>query len=940
MKLFRYHQIGQEFLSKRMVYKTTNLPDAAAPDDEKKAPSYSPQQEQSEIQKAATRLKVDEILSSAGDNQSSEQIATRIKTIHDLRQAGDIKTLNRNIMSWYGNHPIYRTYIAAAGGTVNPGIINQIRTDELALMRGQLQQEAQLEMDDITAQQAPPNFAFALAHLTGGGGPGNRLSTETQALLGEIHLNAPNSATEYLELTHQREELQNRLDISQAEIHRAKSALEAHNTEKTLFQEEKVRFDQKMSGWLGNAAKTLGLVGGIAGLGGLGALIGGPATWTGLGIGAASILVGGGTLGAIGKFFRKPKELVQHVRHWFTAWGHERVIRRQEESDVVRERRRAVLNADKRLEGLRLENAGKLAVLQRQYNDYKQAIIDAPNEAERNQLDQRMQSLATMMTLYRVSEGNYAKRITAPGPITNDFVVQQLHALGVSGVDDDTDAEADLVRLAQSDDLNHVKNHQTTLQTIGLGDDIMKEVHTLDNAEETQLRNFLNNPNLPAAIVLTPDFRRKAVRMVAVVDSLHALPDNNAWRESFRLAILKEMDGREGSIIQSSLMSVLSDMELSNKETAKRIRRNPSLLVAYAQQQNLDAHNTGNQLPYDGTIPSAPRNGEDIDSWTKRISPQETGYALAILEDARGLQIDNEGNLVDRLTPIRVQIAAVYNTLNGDLQNLLDNDPNPVLIKIAQEVFGKSSRTFDLSVAGGLTFSQALNDVVDGKTISEIRHLLVELRNSAFVRNGEIEFFRNDSEKIYQELEKIEDNEISTLIKNHPECLSPIGQGNIPSFTALNPNANNFDEYLRSITEQQRTAIITKISKIKNPSNPFVLNENKNSLENERIQLRNKAVRLFNAFNTNLSSVANRQAAYVRLNSNTFGDVRTTLQSATRIVFGQRKTVYLSNQGNNFASRVNNMTQVWQLKELVELLEGIEANCNYDNANAIFTQRP
>jgi hypothetical protein len=928
MKLFRFNQIGQDFLGKRMVYITINSADA--PEDSKKAPSYTPNQEQSEIQKAATRLEVKDILSAAGEDQSSETIANRIKTIRDLRRSGDITTLNRNIMSWYGNHPRYRTYIAGAGGTVNPGVVNQIRTDELAQMRAQLQQERQLEMDDIMQQQAPPNFAFALAHMTGGGGPANRLSTETQALLGEIHLNAPNSATQFLELTHEREALQNRLDIANAELVNAEGNLESHNANLSILAEEKGKFDSWMGGIIGKVLPFLGIAGGVSTLGGIGAVIGTSLTFKTLGIGLASALGGTGIVAGIATFFRKPKELLQQGLHWWRGRAQRADVKNRENNPEVRQRRLALQRAEARLTAMRTENAGKLAVLQRQYNDYKQAKIDATTETERDRMDQRMQSLATMMTLYRISEGDYAKRITAPGPVTNDFVVQQLQAMGIRGVDDETDPESDLVRLAQADDLNHVKNRQTTLQTIGLGDDIMKEVYSLNNQESKRLRNFLKNPNTVVTPLLTTDFRRKAVRMVAVVDALHALPDNNAWRESFRLAILKEMDGKEGAIAHSSLMAVLKDLESSNGDMVKQIRRNPDILVNHAKNANKGL--SKKKQPYQN-IPFEANPGEHMESWSERIGTKGIACMTKVLEDVSHLSLNKSGEFVDELGPVRKRINAAFIKVKATpdtlkIADLLDDNPGPVLTSAGEFFLNKTGEVYEIPSVTPSNFLKAIEKISDPKLLIKIAQLVEQIPTGAYEKDGKMCSIENDfksSDKAFDKLEK----EVQDYILRNPNDLRTIN-----SSLPVHP-VTSLRDYKLLLDAKERTALLNAYEKIKDPKNKYILNENSDGFELDNLKT---ARDVFN----NLGTISGGSEAITALNDKTVVNVQEILKKASPLVLKGSVEFKLpavgskvdggSSDKKDFVSRITKFaeTNPDEMPQLARLLTGIQKRCKFD----------
>lgn len=933
MKLFRHSHIASEWQQKRLVW-DVNKEDEKIPDAAQKAPArkMSPDDEESEMQKAATRLKVDEILSESGDNHSSAQIAERIQEMQTLRDAGKTTELSRKIMGWYGTHKDYGTKVKNNATNIPMTLLDEIRTGELKQMEKQLAVEAKLELKDIIKVQKPEKFIDALNHLTGIAGAG-RLSTETSALLGEINLGSPNSATQFLYLTHEREQLQNRLDISKAELTQAQGHLDAHNTEKILFQEEKARFSKKFSKILGIVAKVSGVIGGVGAVGTLAA----GAPWWGVGIGALGALGLTGAGGVIVKLLQKGNDIRRDVSHWWTEFGHERAIERLEEAPLIRERRLAVMTAEKRLAQYRTENAGKLAVLRRQYDDYQQALIDAPNDAERTRLQGEIDSLLSIMTLYRVSEGDNAKRITARGPVTNEFIVQQLHALGVRGVDDTNNTEADLLRLAQADDQNHVLRHQKTLHDLAYDEALDKELNNLNNTEETRLRAFLAIPNNPVGPLLTADVRRKYPRLVSAVDALHLMPDNNAWRESFRLAMLKEMDGREGEISRASIKGVLSDMQSTNKDTAKQLQRTPNMLIAFATAQNALPRALGVAAPYP-LLPQNARGGETLESWITRLERNEVAVVLTLLEAVRNLQINERGELVDRLGPIRTEIETAFNGLDASIQTLLGVDAKSLLTDAVDKIFNQKNKVFDLQVGNGTTFLQAVEQLSDGKELNELRNLLIQMRQKAFIRNNHIELFEDDSKAIYKRLGELKDDKISSLVKNHPECLRVLTtpHSNVPAFTGMNPIVTNFDDYLRRIRPDQRQLIIDLIPTIKNTAEPFVLNETETDLENERDQLRTSITTIFDDFSNGKSQVKEANKVAPILNSE-YNTAISLLQSATQIVNGQRKSISLSPTGADFKSKIQNTKKLNELRILKDLMQGIETLCDFKNG--VFIRR-
>lgn len=919
MICFKNTQIGSEWHTKRLVYATVDTGESA--DDADKRPvlsSVDPSQE-TDIHKAATRHEVEKLLTASGDNQSSEQIAWRIKEIKDLRDAGNFSELQRKIIAWYGSHPTYSSFLALSGNKATPAVINRIRDEEIQQLRNQLQREAQLEMDELMAKQTPPSYRFALSHLTMGTHGGvKRLATETKALLNELHLNAPNSATEYLELTHQREELQNRLDIAQAELHQQKGKLAAHNTEKTLFEEEIPRFSKKIKKWLkigGLVSLPLGLITGGTGAG-IAALAGSKAIGTVAAIAGATPLgavLGGGILGKIGQ---KINDARRAITHWWTAWGHERAIEHAEESSVTRERRRALMNAEERLQHLREENAGKLAVLNRQYQDYVQARTDAGTEAEREQIEQKMQSLASLMTLYRVSEGDYAKRITSTGTVTNAFIVERLQALGVSGVDDDSDALASLVQLSKKDDENHIRAHQKTLQELGVSGELERELESLDNTEERSLRAFLTTPGSAPGSFVTSDFRRKAPRMVAAIDAIHSLPANNAWRESMRLAIISQLDGKAGQIARSSVMAVMSDIEELKPKMAKALRRNPELLIKHAKRENAKKRGTFTHLPLE------PNAGEHLDSWTHRLSAQQLSTIAQILEKVQSLSLNDSGHFVDELGPVREGNKKAFDALSPEFQTLFDTNAKAFFKQAAEKMNDRTDLIEKMpDTDGSKPFKQLITEISDPLVLSSLRQMLIKIKRDAFVRNDAICLYKDDMDAVYNRLKELKDDDVAPLVRSHPEVLDVLVSQTVPPMSATHPVSHTFDEYLRNITPEQRQTVIDAIPKISDPSNRFVLNAAKNGLEKEVDQLREKIMSAF---------VLLEDAAKVRLNTPNVSDVRNTLQSATKPVFNQNRTLSLPDgPGYTFKDRVEKLKNIDQLKLLAELMEGIVSGCEY-----------
>lgn len=818
-----------------------------------------------------------------------------------------------------------------------------LKEEEFGRINSLASETAQAEIVQINKGKPMPEYTEAIRRVTGSEFRRIDTSRDTSGLITGLDLNNEKTSKLFDKMK-KLEQLKNKRSKAEAKLVSYEKDLEAHQAKFSEIEARQTLWDAKKWEYVKGPLKLAGVLG-VAGLIGAGtfwagagfagllagkAWFGAVATSYGTAIsstwGALTGATGIGSIGLAGVAAGVWNSGVGAVNKWFGGKGRvahdieegrlETALRKKrEELKIDTDLKYDIDEAQATVDKYTAENAKKasdidehIGLYQSKQEELTNEIDNASEDDDTSQTEEDLEKTGDMILMLEsinevLRSGDRAEKLGLEGNISNNKILKRINAMKI-----DEERKSKMTALmARIDDER--KKAQTELQGAEYKEGVKKEVNLLDNPAQLRALNaFLSRPDAKLGSTLEK-IKTDSPNLYRTLKAMEVLPKGNMYRERVRELLQFALSLAEGGPQRASAQELFDSLPADQQ---KFLKGKPGEICEFSNHSAAD-------LP-------RPEPRQTFERWIKSIqNPVHLNNLVGELERIRTDAAVEKGKLVDKMTPLKKKILVDgLETLHPDIQSYLGTGAAAKLEQAAAKLGHPLSISLTTPDSGVRENVESMADMAE---LKKIQDLLPKIKSKLFLNKVGDEFeLRSDAEaEITRAIETIP-KKLKDKIKNNSALVHTFSVGGHPDLDAPGPGslAKYGETFIGTEKMPRFLEVLGELA-----STPYILKPD-GTLEKEEDNLKANIMDSITSINANIQRDA-AAAGVVAPALNAHKLTPEMLDKAFTVARRERRRVpQLPRDGVRLEEKIENATNIDQLKEILYSCEEVISNCYYD----------